>query len=173
MAGSVFAEDTAEPKSIVVVCPIEGMIDEGILVIVKRAVKEARELDATAIVFRVNTPGGRVDSAVNIAAAIGGAHCRTIAYIEGMGAISAGALISFSCDDMIMTAGSNNGAATPVIPSAQGMLPTSEKEVSFMRAKMRALAEANGHNPHIAHAMVDKDIELRGYTGEDGTYHVY
>ncbi|MCH7910166.1 MAG: hypothetical protein IIB38_11175, partial [Candidatus Hydrogenedentes bacterium] len=173
MAGSVFAEDAEDTDDIVVVCPIEGMIDEGIVVIVKRAIKEARELDAKAIIFRVNTPGGRVDSAVNIAAAIGGAHCPTLAYIEGMGAISAGALISFSCDDMVMTPGSNIGAATPVIPSPQGMLPTSEKEVSFMRAKMRALAEANGHNPHIAHAMVDKEIELRGYTAEDGTYHVY
>ena len=173
MVGSVLAEDSEDTEGIVVVCPIEGMIDEGIVVIVKRAIKEARELDAKAIIFRVNTPGGRVDSAVNIAAAIGGAHCPTLAYIEGMGAISAGALISFACDDMVMIPGSNIGAATPVIPSAQGMLPTSEKEVSFMRAKMRALAEANGHNPHIAHAMVDKEIELRGYTAEDGTYHVY
>ncbi len=72
-----------------------------------------------------------------------------------------------------MTPGSNIGAATPVIPTAQGMLPTGEKEVSFMRAKMRALAESNGHNPDIAQAMVDKDIELRSYVDDSGELVVY
>lgn len=157
----------------VVVCPITGMIDQGVAVLVARAVKEAREMDASAIIFTVDTPGGRVDSAVEIAKSIGGASCRTIAYIEGMGAISAGALISFSCDDLIMTSSSNIGAATPVIPTAQGMTPTGEKEVSFMRAKMRALAESGNHNPDIAQAMVDKDIELRGYLDEQDVYVVY
>ncbi len=158
---------------IVVVCPITGMIEPSVAVLVDRALEEARELGARAIVFRVDTPGGRVDSAVEIASAIMEAPCQTIAYIEGMGAISAGALISYSCDDMIMTPGSNIGAATPVIASAQGMLPTGEKEVSFMRAKMRALAEGNGHNPDIAQAMVDKDIELRSYVDGSGQIAVY
>ncbi len=174
----VFAQenDTAtadEAGDIVIVCRITGMIEPGVAVVVERAVKEAKELGAKAIIFRVDTPGGRVDSAVEIASTITEAPCQTIAYIEGMGAISAGALISYSCNDIIMTPGSNIGAATPVIPSAQGMLPTGEKEVSFMRAKMRALAESNGHNPDIAQAMVDKDIELRSYVDESGQIVVY
>lgn len=174
----VFAQqDNAPPVDndgdVVVVCRITGMIEPGLAVVVERALEEARKLGAKAIIFRVDTPGGRVDSAVEIASAIMEAPCRTIAYIEGMGAISAGALISYSCNDMIMTPGSNIGAATPVIPSAQGMLPTGEKEVSFMRAKMRALAESNGHNPDIAQAMVDKDIELRSYVDESGQIAVY
>ncbi|MCH8204505.1 MAG: hypothetical protein IID09_05040, partial [Candidatus Hydrogenedentes bacterium] len=177
-APTAFAQenDTAtadEAGDIVIVCRITGMIEPGVAVVVKRAVKEAKELGAKAIIFRVDTPGGRVDSAVEIASTIMEAPCRTIAYIEGMGAISAGALISYSCDDIIMTPGSNIGAATPVIASAQGMLPTGEKEVSFMRAKMRALAESNGHNPDIAQAMVDKDIELRSYVDESGQVVVY
>lgn len=163
----------AGAQDVVVVCPIEGMIDEGVAVVVERAVEEAEAVHAKAIVFRVDTPGGRVDSAVEIASTIKGTPIRTIAFIEGMGAISAGALISLACDDLIMTSSSNIGAATPVIPSPQGMLPTGEKEVSFMRAKMRALAESNGHNPDIAQAMVDKDVELRAYTDSTGEYVVY
>lgn len=160
-------------QDIVVVCPVTGMIDEGVAVVVKRAIKEAGELNAKAIIFRVDTPGGRVDSAFEISAAIEEAPCRTIAFIEGMGAISAGALISFSCDDLIMTPSTNIGAATPVIMSTEGMLPTGEKEVSVMRAKMRALGESNHHNSDIAEAMVDKDIELRARMDEAGKYIVY
>ncbi|MFP6584660.1 MAG: NfeD family protein, partial [Candidatus Hydrogenedentota bacterium] len=158
---------------VIVVCPITGIIEPGVLVLIERAIAEATELNAKAIIFRVDTPGGRVDTAVEIAKVIGEAPCRTIAYIEGMGAISAGALISFACDDLIMTASSNIGAAAPVYQTSEGMEPAGEKSVSFMRAKMRALAEAKNHNPDIAQAMVDKDIELRGYTDELGDYIVY
>jgi membrane-bound serine protease (ClpP class) len=159
---------------VVVVCPIEGDIEPGVMVLVERAIKEAEELGARAIVFRVDTFGGRVDSAVDIATAITETAIRSIAYIEGRGAISAGALISFACDDIIMTSGTSMGAATPVMATPEGMQPTGEKEVSFMRAKMRALAESNGHNPAIAEAMVDKDIELRGYRDETtGEYVVF
>jgi membrane-bound serine protease (ClpP class) len=72
-----------------------------------------------------------------------------------------------------MTPDTNIGAATPVIPSADGMMPTGEKEVSFMRAKMRALAERNHHNPALGEAMVDKDIELRSYTDAGGKLQVF
>lgn len=158
---------------VIIVCPITGAIEPGVQVLVDRAIQEARDLNAKLIILRVDTPGGRVDSAVEIAKAIGEAPCRTLAYIEGMGAISAGALISFACDDLIMTADTNIGAATPVFATSSGMETASEKSISFMRAKMRALAEAKGHNADIAQAMVDKDIELRGYEDEMGNYVVY
>ncbi len=184
LAAAAAAQDAAAPApavetaaadpGVVVVCPVDGDIEPGVTVVVERAIKEAEKLGARAIVFRVDTFGGRVDSAVDIATAITESSVRSIAYIEGRGAISAGALISFACDDIIMTSGSSIGAATPVIPTAEGMQPTGEKEVSFMRAKMRALAESNSHNPALAEAMVDKDIELRGYRdAATGDYIVY
>jgi membrane-bound serine protease (ClpP class) len=165
-------QEADEPSApFVVVCPIEDMIDEGISVIVKRAVAEA--VDAEALIFIIDTPGGRVDSAIDISNTILSAQCPTIAYAVGMGAISAGALISFACDDIVLSPEANIGAATPVIPSVEGMQPTSEKEVSFVRAKFRALAETKGHSVALAEAMVDEDIALRGYTNEDGEYVVY
>ncbi|MBN2307445.1 MAG: ATP-dependent Clp protease proteolytic subunit [Candidatus Hydrogenedentes bacterium] len=154
----------------VVVCPIEGMIDDGVQVLVERAVEEAAF--ARAIIFVIDTPGGRVDSCIRITDAITNASCPSIAYVRGMGAISAGAIISFSCDDIIMSDTAPIGAAQPVIPTTEGMLPTGEKEVSFLRATAAALAEANGHNPHLAQAMVDKDIELIAVPRKDGTYDV-
>ncbi len=176
VCATAFAAEPAEsnadaPQDYIVVCPITGMVDEGLAVVVERAIRESS--GARALVLRVDTFGGRVDSAVDIADALMKAPCPTIAYIEGKGAISAGALISYACKDIIMAKGTNIGAAQPVMLSAEGTLPTGEKEVSFMRAKMRALAEANGHNPDIAEAMVDADAALRAVTGPDGRVRVY
>jgi membrane-bound serine protease (ClpP class) len=177
MGVSASAQESDPPAAgerVIVVCPIEKMIEPGVQVLVERAVREANDLNAVALIFRINTPGGRVDSAIEIATAIGSAKCQTIAFVEGMGAISAGALISFSCDTIVMTSDSNIGAATPVYMTNEGTTPAGEKSESFMRAKMRALAEQNGYNPDITEAMVSKDIELRGYTDKDtGKYVIY
>lgn len=154
------------PGSYVVVCPIEDMIDDGTLVLVERALREAK--DAAAIIFSIDTPGGRVDSAIEVTERIVGSPIRSIAFIHGMGAISAGALISYSCDDMVMAPGSNIGASAVVMMGPEGMSPAGEKATSAVRAKYRSLAEANGHNADIGEAMVDEDIELRAARGEDG-----
>lgn len=161
----------AAGEGFVVVCPVSDLIDDGIAVVVERAVREAREADA--LVLEVDTPGGLIDAAIEISKSIGNARCQTIAYVKGMGAISAGALISYACDDIIMEPDTNIGAATPVVVGPQGMQPTGEKEVSFMRAKLRALAERNAHNPAIAEAMVDKDIELRSYLDPQGDWQIF
>ena len=167
----VEAVDNEEEGDYVVLMPVTGMVDDGIDVLLERVLREYE--DAEALILRVDTPGGRVDSAIEITKRLIEAPIHTIAYVEGMGAISAGALISYACDDIIMTPGSNMGAATPVIAGPGGMQPTGEKEVSFLRARMRALAETKGHNPHIAEAMVDEDIELRARVREDGSLEVY
>ncbi len=165
------ADSPAPETPFVVLCPITGLVDEGLAVVVERAVAEAQ--DAKALILLVDTFGGRVDSAIAIANTLSNARCPTIAYVHGAGAISAGALISYACQHIYLSPSANIGAAQPVMMTSEGVLPTGEKEVSFMRAKMRSLAEANGHNPDIAEAMVDKDIELRARTDAEGRVFVY
>ena len=162
-------EVTGEP--FVVVCRIEEEIDEGMAVIVERAVRSAE--NASALLFVINTPGGRVDSAIEITTSIMSAECPTIAYVEGMGAISAGALISYSCDFVYMAEGSNIGASTPIMPGAETTADMDEKSNSFVRAKYRALGEANGHDPILGEAMVDREMEVRAYRNPDGTYRIF
>jgi len=48
----------AHASEVIVVCPITGMIEPGVQVLVERAIEEARELNAKLIIFRVDTPGG-------------------------------------------------------------------------------------------------------------------
>jgi membrane-bound serine protease (ClpP class) len=172
-------ENSAEAEPYVVICPLiteQGtMIDDGILVLVNRAIAEAH--GAEAIIFIIDTPGGRLDSAIEITKSILKAPCRTIAYVEGMGAISAGAIISYSCDDIFMAPASTIGASQvvqmPVMPGIGEVQPASEKETSFLRSKIAALGEEKGHNPALGMAMVDKDIELIAVPRGDGTFDVY
>ncbi len=165
--GSASAPETPEYVTAV---RLDGMVDDGMAVLAARAIQEAG--DSKAIIFIVDTPGGLVDSAINITDMILAAPCKTVAYVQGMGATSAGAMISYACDEIVMAPGATMGTAQPVTPSAEGMQPLGEKETSFVRAKFAALAELKGRNPDIARAMVDKDIELRAYPQPDGTYTV-
>lgn len=141
-----------------VIVPIEGVIDGGLAAFVERAVKEAQEEGKEGIIFSVDTPGGRIDSAVYIKDTILDTKIPTIAFVD-KSAISAGALISIACDSIYMSIGSSIGAATAV--DIQGK-KASEKVISYFRAQMRATAEAKGRRADIAEAMVDEELEIEG-----------
>ena len=147
--------------------PIHGDIDPALVVFVRRSIARARRAGASAIVFDIDTFGGRVDSALQIATLIGNLDpIESIAWITGGEAgtgvsWSAGALISLSTRRIFMAPGTSMGAAAPVEIGASGTAqPASEKEVSAVRAQMAALAEKNGYPTGLALAMVDKDVEL-------------
>ena len=141
--------------------PIEGTIELGLAAFVERVLKEAEPDDL--VVLRIKTFGGRVDAAVRIRDAVLASPATTIAYVDRR-AISAGALITLACDTIVMSEGATIGAATPVQGGgATGeMKATSEKVVSYMRAEMRATAEATNRRADIAEAMVDADLEVEG-----------
>ena len=120
------AQEAPAPEAFIVVCPIEEMVDDGMAVIVERAIEEAR--GAAALIFHVDTPGGLVDAAIEISNSILNAPCPTIAYLDGMGAISAGALISYSCDHIVMAPATNIGASAPVLAGGQEAAPTMDKK---------------------------------------------
>ena len=93
--------------------PIEGTIDLGLPPFIERTIKEAEKNDVEAIIFDINTFGGRVDAATQIKDAILATDILTVAFINRR-AISAGALISLSCEKIYMTGGGLIGAATAV-----------------------------------------------------------
>jgi membrane-bound serine protease (ClpP class) len=108
--------------------------------------------------LRINTPGGRVDAAIQMRDALLNARVDTIAFIDKE-AYSAGALIALAAKQIYMTGGAVIGAATPVDPSGQKV---GEKYVSALRKLFRATAEHNGRPPVVAEAMVDEDVAIPG-----------
>jgi membrane-bound serine protease (ClpP class) len=137
---------------------IEGDIDLGLAPYVSRVVSDAENAGADAIIFKINTFGGRVDAATQIKDAIIGTDLLTIAFINNR-AISAGALIAISCDKIVMVPGSSIGAATVVDQTGEKQ---SEKYQSYMRSEMRSTAERNGRRTDIAQGMVDETFIIEG-----------
>lgn len=147
----------APPGAKVVVIPIDRTVELGLAAFVRRAIED--HPDAAAIVLDVNTLGGRVDAAIQIRDALLEATPRTVAFIHPR-AISAGALISLACDNVLMTDGATIGAATPIQAGGGQAEAVGEKMVSYMRAEMRSTAEANGRRGDIAEAMVDREVVI-------------
>jgi membrane-bound serine protease (ClpP class) len=138
--------------------PITGTIENGLAPYVARALREAREANASAAVLDIDTPGGRVDAAQRIVDAVRSADLPVYAYVNPR-ALSAGALVALAADSIFMRPGAVLGAATPV--DGQGT-KAPEKYVSAMRAEFRALAEERGLDPRIAEAMVDESVGVPG-----------
>jgi len=146
----------AAPDSLVYLVPIEGTIDLGLPPFIERSLKTAAEEGAIAVIFDIDTFGGRVDAATQIKDAILDSPILTVAFINRR-AISAGALISMSCDKIYMTSGGTIGAATAV--DMQGN-KGSEKVISYMREEMASTAESTGRNLDIAKGMVDEELSF-------------
>ena len=123
---------------------------------------QARENGAKAVVLRLNTYGGTVVHADSMRTAILNCPLPVYAFVDN-NAASAGALIAIACDSIYMRSSASMGAATVVNETGAAM---PDKYQSYMRATMRATAEAHGkdstgnwrRNPLIAEAMVDERI---------------
>ncbi|GAB5536202.1 MAG: NfeD family protein [Rubricoccaceae bacterium] len=141
---------------------VNGMIDNALARYVQRSISDAEDADAAAIVFEIDTFGGLLDAADVIRKAILATEVPTIAVVSG-NAASAGALITYSADKIVMTPGSSMGAATAVDQAGEY---APEKIQSYTRGLMRATAEANGRDPQIAEAMVDETLSVPGVVEE-------
>ena len=136
--------------------PIQGTIDMGLPHYLQRVIDQAESEEAAAIIFDIDTFGGRVDAATQMKDIILDSKVTTVAFINKR-AISAGALISLSCDSIFMTPGASIGAATAV--DLQGN-KASEKIISYMREEMASTAEANNRFRDVASAMVDEELSI-------------
>ncbi len=143
-------------ETVVYRVPIQGTIDLGLPPYIERSIETAEEANADAIIFEIDTFGGRVDAATQIKDAILASKVLTVAFINRR-AISAGALISLSCEKIYMTGGGTIGAATAVDMQGQ---KASEKVISYMREEMASTAETRGRNTTIATGMVDEELSF-------------
>ncbi len=150
-------------NGVVYVVPVEGLIDNALATYLDRAISDAEEGDAALVVFHVDTFGGLLDAADHIRKAILNTNLPTVAFID-KNAASAGALISYAADRIVMVPGASIGAATVVEGGSGEAAP--DKYQSYMRGLMRATAEANERDPAIAESMVDETLFVEGVSEE-------
>jgi membrane-bound serine protease (ClpP class) len=148
-------------RPLVYVVPIEGVIDLGLAPFLARAIRDAEEAGAAAVVLDINTLGGRVDAAIVMRDALLQTRLRTIAFVNPR-AISAGALLALATETIVMTEGGTIGAAMPVLSGGGEPRAADEKSVSYLRKEFAATAERRGRPAEFAEAMVDVDVEIPG-----------
>lgn len=161
IANSYLSVDVHAAKDdLVFVIPLENEVEQGLAQFLSRAVQEAEEASADAILLDINTPGGDAQAAMEIGDLIRSTKIPVTAYIRN-DAFSAGTYIALNADQIVMGPGSAMGAATPI--DLRGNM-AEQKFVSAWMKKMASAAEMNGRNPDIARAMVDPDMEIEGLT---------
>ncbi|MGF7185489.1 membrane-bound serine protease (ClpP class) [Desulfitispora alkaliphila] len=141
----------------VYIIPVEGTIDGGEAAFFERAFNEAEAAGAQLVLVEINTPGGRLDSVMDMEQTMRRSDIPIAAFVTG-GAISAGALIAFSAPDLYMAPGTTIGAAE----ARMGEERADEKTLSYWRESLGGAAERHGRDKLIAEAMVDVDIEIPG-----------
>ena len=148
-------------KGDIVVVPLRGEVSPSLLMFLRRAEKTAESNGAAAIIFEMNTYGGRLDSAEEITSVLNRATIPTYTYINS-NAGSAGALIALATPHIYMAPVSAIGAAAPVLPTGED-LPVTEKEktISYWTALIRSSATRNGHNPDVGEAFMNKEKEVK------------
>src|ERR1700677_2262212 len=145
----------------VVVIPVKGEISPAEFFFLRRALKDAEEKNASAVILDMDTYGGRLDSAADMVEALSKVNVATYTYID-TNAGSAGALISLSTKKIYMAPVSAIGAAAPVTGEGEDLPTTmSDKVMSYFTAYYRSVATRNGYNPDIAEAFMNKEKEVK------------
>ena len=142
------------------VAPIKGEVDPGMAAFVARVQQEASKDPDALVIMTIDTFGGRLDSALEIVETLlKFPEKKTIAFVESK-AISAGALISLACADLVMRPATTIGDCAPIIFTQEGPEMMGEKFQSPIRAKFRALAQRNGYPEALTEAMVTPEKEV-------------
>jgi membrane-bound ClpP family serine protease len=136
-------------------------IDSSTYVYVKLAIDHFKKARVPFIILRLDTPGGEVFAATQIASLLQRTdredHIPVIAYIDNW-ALSAGAMLAYACRFIATTRSSSMGAAEPVMAGEGGQMESAPEKInSALRAEFANLASYFGRSPQIAEAMVDKD----------------
>jgi membrane-bound serine protease (ClpP class) len=166
-------DSISEKKTLIYTYSIKDNIAAPTWRTTQEAFEEAVELEADAVILQLNTYGGEVSAADSIRTKLLNAPMPVYVFIDD-NAASAGALIAIACDSIYMKPGGKIGAATVVNQTGE-QVP--DKYQSYMRATMRATAEAHGkdtvitgsdtiiswhRDPAIAEAMVDPKLYVEG-----------
>ncbi len=156
------AAEAPAVKAAVILC--KGMIDDGLYKSIRRRTQTALDQGAEYLMYEISTYGGLVSAADDISKYLildVGKKARTVAYITTE-AISAGAMISVSCQDIIMLENTTIGDCAPIVlvPGEKLEGVEREKQESFIRAVFDRAAEENGYPQALLRAMVTMRIEV-------------
>jgi membrane-bound serine protease (ClpP class) len=162
-------ESAANTQAPAYIFPLKGDVAPVQLMFLRRALKDAERVGASAFIIDMDTYGGRLDVTMDILELLRKTKLPTATFINP-NAGSAGSLISLGTRKIYMRKDSVIGAAAVVSSEGADIEKSMKQKLdSFNTAKMRAVAEENGHNPDIAEAfMVTEKVLKVGDAEIDG-----
>lgn len=143
----------------------DDSINQSTWLYVNKALEVYKKSKPIFIILELNTPGGEVFAAQKISDALKEMDTQynipVVAVINNW-AISAGAMLAYSCRFIAVVKDASMGAAEPIMSNqASGQMEkVSEKINSAIRTDFASRASFFGRDPSIAEAMVDKDTIL-------------
>lgn len=136
---------------------IEGQITSAHLYIVRRAIKEAIQTQTDVLVLKLNTPGGSLETTLDIIRMLEKYEGQLIAYVDPE-AISAGAYITMTADKIYFTPKGIIGAAAVIQSDGKSLDPTLRKKLeSYLKARIRQITEGRPYRFELLSAMMDEN----------------
>lgn len=151
---------------LVYVIPVKDEVERGLEAFLIRSTSEAIEAGANHIIFEIDTPGGRVDAAGDIATLLQNLEVPSTSYIVNR-ALSAGSYIALNTDNIYMAPHATMGASGVI---NQDGTAADGKAQSAWLAAMKEAAKSKDRDPIYAAAMADPDIDLPELSAGEGKY---
>jgi len=142
--------------------PLRGQVGTHMLAVnLRKSLDDAMRRSPSVVILDIDSPGGMISEAQRIMAVLREYTGRLRIVTLAGRTLSAAAILSLSTREIYMRPAGMIGAATAFKMTSFG-LPQAidEKFQSTWRAVARSSAEAGGHNPLLAEAMIDNKVEL-------------
>jgi membrane-bound serine protease (ClpP class) len=148
--------NAASSRPQILIADIKGVIAPVTVEIVARALDQASHDNDAAVVLRLDTPGGLMESMRNITQRIIASPVPVITWIAPAGArgASAGFFILESGDVASMAPGTNTGAAHPVLVGTEMDPIMKQKVENDAAASLRSVTSRRGRNSDLAEKAV-------------------
>jgi membrane-bound serine protease (ClpP class) len=153
----------ARAENQVMIIELEGPINPGTAMFVRRGLAEAAEQGIAVTILRLDTPGGLASSMRTIVKAILNSPIPVAVYVgpKGAGAASAGVMVTVAAHIAAMAPGTNIGAAHPVTAGGKDIEKTmSDKVVNDMASYARGIAEEKGKNGEWVEKAIRESVSI-------------
>jgi membrane-bound serine protease (ClpP class) len=142
---------------------IDGTINPVVAEYVENGIRQVSQENTSAILIKMDTPGGLMESMRQIIKAMESAPVPVIVYVgdSGARAASAGAFITIASDIAVMARGTNIGAAHPVKMGEEKVTEDMNKKMTEdARAFIKSLAKKHNRNIEWAEKAVTESTSI-------------
>jgi len=151
-------------QPIAIVMTADGPIMPPMLEYIKRGIETAERRNAEVLILELNTPGGSVETMIEIISEIRASEVPVVVYVAPKNAMagSAGAMITMAGHASAMAPETSIGAASPIDSSGENLNTTAEKKAKeIIKATIRPYVEPRGEDAvKLAESMIDDAVAV-------------